>query len=190
MSIDELSGVGKAGLDPASLQETSTLKEGGKGAEFEKVRTDKLEKEEGLTGLSTEEIQFKENIMSRADIKQMENDFLHQAQSGGEGKELEVLTERINEVRGKVDNVRAQIPAVEKSAFSESITNYFSEAETRFNKMDSLMKEISSGDRQYSLQDLLKVQIQIQNISQNLEVLSKVVDKVTDGMKTMLRTQV
>ena len=79
---------------------------------------------------------------------------------------------------------------MDKSEFSGAVQNYFKESETRFKALDSMYQEISSGDRPHSLQDLLKMQMQIQGISQNIEMLSKVVDKVVDGMKTILRTQV
>lgn len=190
MDIQSIGGVTKAGMEPVKIQEAAKEKEPGKVSDFEKVRLEKLEKEEQVTGLKADDIAFNENLLSRTDVKQVQNDFLHQVQARGDGKDLEVLSEHLAKLGQKVDNVRTAVPAVDKSGFSGSVENYFKEVEGRFNKLDSLTQELTAGDRQYSPQELLKIQVQMQTISQNLEVLSKVIDKVADGLKTILRTQV
>jgi len=190
MEIQNLGGIGKIGLDSVKIQETAPEKAAGKTSDFEKVRMEKLAKEEEVTGMKADDIGFNENILSRTDVKQVQNDFLHQVQNRGEGKELDVLSEHLASLGAKVDNARTALPSVEKSGFSSSVENYFKETETRFKNLDTLTQELTAGDRQYSLQDLLKMQVQMQTVSQNLEILSKVIDKVDDGLKTLLRTQV
>jgi hypothetical protein len=38
--------------------------------------------------------------------------------------------------------------------------------------------------------DLMKLQMQMYQLTENLELMSKVVEQVTSGMKTLLQTQV
>ena len=190
MDVNNLGKIGKVGIDAAKIEEPRQEKQTGKTSDFEKIRTEKLEKEEQVTGLKANEIQYNENVLSRMDTKKVENDFMRQVKFAGDGKELDVLSQHIQDLKNKVADVRTAVPQVDKSEFSESVQNYFQQAETRFKKLDGLVSELSSGDRQYSMQDLLKIQVQMYGVSQNLEILSKVVDKVTEGMKTILRTQV
>lgn len=190
MNIEEIGGIGSG---PETIHIKEPLrgeKEPGSGNSFEEVRTNQLSAAEPAANPELDHLQYQDNLLSRSDAKQVQNDFLRQVQQAGEGKELEVLTGEIDRVRNQMEHAQQRIPAVKESGMSATVENYLTEAENRFNYMDQLTKELSSGDRQYSLQDLLKIQVQVQNISQNLEVLSKLVDKLTDGLKTVLRTQV
>lgn len=190
MDIQNVGKIIQTGLEGTEAVGGGQDKAVGKTSDFEKVRMDKLEQEEQVTGLKASDIQYNDNILNRMDARQVQNDFLRQVQARGEGKELEVLSEHIQKTQASLEKTRATLPAVDKSEFSGAVQNYFKESETRFKALDSMYQEISSGDRPHSLQDLLKMQMQIQGISQNIEMLSKVVDKVVDGMKTILRTQV
>lgn len=190
MDIQNLSKVAQTGVEGVGAPETKPGKEVGKASDFEKLRLEKLEQEEQVTGLKADQIQYNENLMSHLDVKQVQNDFMRQVQQRGEGKELEVLSEHIAKIQGNLDKTRTQVPTVEKSELGGAVENYFKETENRFNTLDSLYKEISAGDRQYSMQDLLKIQVQLNSINQNIEMVSKVVDRVAEGMKTLLKTQV
>jgi len=190
MDIQNIGKVLQTGLQDMEVAEVGKEKGPGKVSEFEKVRLEQLEQEQQVTGLKADEIQFNENALSMMDVKKVQNDFLKQVQARGEGKELEVLSDQISKCQSNVEDARKAVPAVQKSELGGAVENYFTETENRFKTMDSLYKDIASGDRQYSMQDLLKIQVQLQNINQNIEILSRVVDKVVDGMKTVLRTQV
>ena len=190
MDIQSLGKVAQTGVEGVGATETKTTKEVGKTSDFEKLRMEKLEQEEQVTGLKANEIQYNENIQSHSDVKKVQNDFMREVQQRGQGSELDVLSEQIAKVQGNLDKTRTAVPSVQKSELGGSVENYFKDAETRFNKLDSLYKEISSGDRQYSLQDLLKIQTQLNGINQNVEMVSKVVDRVAEGLKTLLKTQV
>lgn len=190
MSIENIGKLGKISIDAVQSGEAAKGKDVGKTSDFEKLRMEKLDKEQQVTGLQVQNINYDENVISRIEAKQVENDFMRQVRARGAGGDMEILSERITELQKKVNDVRTAVPNVEKSEFSESVQNYFQDAENRFKSLDSLTSEITSGDRQYSMQDLMKIQVQMYGVSQNIEVLSKVIDKVTEGMKTILRTQV
>ncbi|MBN2430371.1 MAG: hypothetical protein JXQ27_02800 [Acidobacteria bacterium] len=190
MTIEHIGKMGKIGIDAVQSGKPAETKKVGETSDFEKLRTEKLEKEQQVTGLKVQDVQFNENILSRIEAKQVENDYMRQVRARGAGGEMDVLSEKISEVQQKLDAARNKVPGVEKSEFSESVQNYLSNVDQRFKSLDSISSEIMAGDRQYSMQDLLKIQVQMHSLSQNLEVLTKVIDKVTEGMKTILRTQV
>jgi len=62
----------------------------------------------------------------------------------------------------------------------------FSQVETRNNELGAIMKS----DKDLSPGELLGLQARIYQVSQHIEVLSKVVDQVTGGIKTVLNTNV
>jgi flagellar hook-basal body complex protein FliE len=190
MSIEHIGKMAKIGVDAVQSSKPAETKKVGETSDFEKLRMEKLDKEQQVTGLKVQDVQFNENVLSRIEAKQVENDFTRQIRARGPGSEMDVLSEKISDVKQKMDAARNKLPGVEKSEFSESVHSYLSEVDSRFKSLNSISSDIMAGDRQYSMQDLLKIQVQMHGLSQNLEVLTKVIDKVTEGMKTILRTQV
>jgi hypothetical protein len=86
---------------------------------------------------------------------------------------------RIQALAGKVDN----LPRT--SAFSP-VRDRLKLIETQFQNSGQL---ISTTDGM-NPQSLLKLQMQMYQISENVEILSKVVDSVNSGVKTMIQVQV
>ena len=91
MDIQNVGKIIQTGLEGTEAVGGGQDKAVGKPSDFEKVRMDKLEQEEQVTGLKASDIQYNDNILNRMDARQVQNDFLRQVQARGEGKELEVL---------------------------------------------------------------------------------------------------
>ncbi len=159
-------------------------------SKFEQIRMDKLNKEMEVTGLKMEDVQFKDNILTKSDIKNIERDFKAELEKRGEDSGGEILKEKINSLKAKMESVAGKIHTVDKSQFSEAVNNYFSETEKRFSKLSNIVKNLESGNNKYSMKDLLKIQFEIQTVTQNVELLSKIVDQVSSGLKTIMQTQV
>jgi len=58
--------------------------------------------------------------------------------------------------------------------------------EKQFQNSDELIKRVKGMDPHH----MLKVQVQLYQVSENIELLSKVVDQVSSGVKTIFQTQV
>jgi hypothetical protein len=62
----------------------------------------------------------------------------------------------------------------------------FSKVEGEWHQLESIMKS----DKDLSQGELLGLQARLYQVSQHVEVMSKVVDQVTGGVKTILNTNV
>jgi hypothetical protein len=62
----------------------------------------------------------------------------------------------------------------------------FGQVENEWNQVESVMRS----NRELSTTELLGLQARLYQVTQHVEVLSKVVDQVTGGIKTILNTNV
>lgn len=69
---------------------------------------------------------------------------------------------------------------------SKGVIGKFTDVETEFKALDSIMRS----DKNLSQGELLSVQARLYQVSQHIDVLSKVVDQMTGGIKTILNTNV
>lgn len=69
---------------------------------------------------------------------------------------------------------------------SKGVLGKFTDVETEFKALDSIMRS----DKNMSQGELLSVQARLYQVSQHIDVLSKVVDQMTSGVKTVLNTNV
>jgi hypothetical protein len=72
------------------------------------------------------------------------------------------------------------------SSKSKDVMGKLTDIETEFKGLDALMRS----DKNLSQGQLLGVQARLYQVSQHIEVLSKVVDQMTGGVKTVLNTNV
>lgn len=86
-----------------------------------------------------------------------------------------------------VERLRQAVGAMPKIKALEPIRQRLSAIETQFEQSGKLLKGLGTLD---SPQGLLKVQVQMYQLTQNIELMSKVVDQVNSGIKTVLQTQV
>ena len=194
MDLDSIGKLGKALTGAVQPDEAvgGAKKAGGAvpGA-FESVRQEQLQAAADPTGPpAVESVRFEDTRISRAEARQVEADFMRQVRGRGDGQELAVLGEHIGRLRDQVTQARDVVPKAPEGEFGKGVRDCFEQAEQRFQKMEALTRELQAGDRQYSMQDLLRIQVQIQNVSQNLEVMTRAIDKMAEGIKTVLRTQV
>lgn len=76
--------------------------------------------------------------------------------------------------------------AVGSSPQGTDVKGKFMQVENEWLKLDSIMKS----DRDLSQGELLGLQARLYQVSQHIDVLSKVVDQMTSGIKTVLNTNV
>lgn len=72
------------------------------------------------------------------------------------------------------------------SSQSKDVMGRFTNVETEVKELDALMRS----DKNLSQGELLGLQARLYQVSQHIEVLSKVVDQMTGGVKTVLNTNV
>ncbi len=69
---------------------------------------------------------------------------------------------------------------------SKDMVGKFTDVENEFKQLDSIMRS----DKNLSQGELLGLQARLYQVSQHIDVLSKVVDQMTGGVKTILNTNV
>lgn len=188
--IQNVGQLAKIGTEAVESKESVPGKKAGETSDFEKVRMEKIDGPDPSQSVETQKIEFNDNILSRSDVKSSQADFLHQVQQRGEGSELKILSEHIDGVKTRLDQVQQSVQGANKPELKDALSGFFGKFESNIGKMDDIMKQLSSGDRQFSQQDLLKIQTQIHTLSENMEMISKIVDHATQGLKTILQTQV
>lgn len=124
--------------------------------------------------------------------------------SGAELERMRIdLTERINRLPPGQSNINALLPelidsrtrlgmlrdVMSKSGGTPAGTDLrgrFGQIENEWNQVEGIMKS----NKDLSTTELLGLQARLYQVSQHVEVLSKVVDQVTGGIKTILNTNV
>jgi hypothetical protein len=100
---------------------------------------------------------------------------------------------KLNELMAQVTNqkttlgmFREAIKSVGSKSEAGNIVGRFSQVEKEVNQLDALM---ASG-KEFSQGEFLGLQMRVYQVAQHVEVLSKVVDQMTGGIKTILNTNV
>lgn len=124
--------------------------------------------------------------------------------SGAELERMRVdLQQRIERLPAGASNVNALLPelidsrtrlgllrealgSVGSTPKGTDLRGQFSKVEGEWNQLESIMKS----DKNLSQGELLGLQARLYQVSQHVEVMSKVVDQVTGGVKTILNTNV
>ena len=80
-----------------------------------------------------------------------------------------------------------------RESFDDVLARQFerftSEIEVREVSLDAVVKQLTTG-RQYSMQELLVLQVKVHQYSFELDLLSKIVQQAVQGLREVLRTQV
>jgi len=88
--------------------------------------------------------------------------------------------------QGIVD-LNRQVSAIPRTPHFEPLRARLTSIEAQFKDSGKLLNGLGSLD---SPQDMLKVQVQMYMLTQNIELMSKVVEQVNAGVKQLLQTQV
>ncbi|MGQ9898521.1 MAG: hypothetical protein ACUVR8_13330 [Acidobacteriota bacterium] len=128
---------------------------------------DVLHQGSGTSGLTLEQL--------RADLMQR----LSNPNAGDLGLPFDQTRLRISALR---DGIYSMTP----DQRSPDLLSRFSQVENQWMQIESLL----NSDRELSQGELLGLQARMYQLTQNIEILSKVVDQVTGGIKTVLQTNV
>lgn len=88
--------------------------------------------------------------------------------------------------RANLNRLNTTVNKMPENKSSTSIRDSLSLIESQYQQSAKLI----GGSKSMDLQSLLKIQAELYRMSENINVLSKVVDSVTSGVKTIFQTQV
>lgn len=178
--VDAISkaGVGKV-LDIAGGQDGAA---GPKTAEskFDKVRASLKEKQAQQVDLPPEVKQ-----VSLPQQNALKVEMSSHLAKGADPKQ--VLSANLQHSRQKADLMANRVSALPNTPALQPLRDRLFSIDKQFQDAGKLVNSIKGGE---SPQQLLKVQMSMYQLSENVELMSKAVEQVSSGMKNILQTQV
>ena len=99
----------------------------------------------------------------------------------------DVLKVDLGNSKVTLNQLGKKVSALPKSQAFDPLRNRLASIEQQYNNAGSMLNATGASSNP---QDFLKVQMQMYLMSENIQAVSKVVDQVTGGVKTMLQTQI
>ena len=91
-----------------------------------------------------------------------------------------------NRTNGAIQQMQQKVNALPKTDEFDPLRNRLQSIESRFNQSSQLLNSVDGSDPRAMLQ----VQMQMFQLTQNVEMMSKVVEQVNTGVKQLLQTQI
>ncbi len=88
--------------------------------------------------------------------------------------------------RERVEHLTTRVNALPKTSAFDPIRTRLTSIDSQYKSAGQLLESLKNADNP---RDLMKIQMQMYQLTENLELMSKVVDQVTSGMKSIFQTQ-
>jgi len=98
-----------------------------------------------------------------------------------------MFSSKVNTSSEDIQRLRSKVEALPRNSAFEPLRQRFDNVEAMFKRTDTLVRGIDSS---YSPAEMMKVQVQMYQFTENLELLVKAVEQTSSGVKTILQTQV
>ena len=130
------------------------------------------EKTEGVTGASVD--QLRKELSRRL------------SQMPGDAKSLDDVWPELLRTRTRMNLLREAMKGVDNTPTGTNLKGMFGKVEGEWFNLEKFMRS----DKDLSSGELLGLQARLYQVSQHIDVMSKVVDQMTSGIKTILNTNV
>jgi len=183
---DPISGVAHNVLSQNLGQEKLQQQGGGGGRSFEGVlRQQQGSTPEGAQGASQAPEQAEP--VSGAKLEQLRFDLMNRVNNLPPGSpKVNALLPELIDTRTRLGMLRDVISKSHGTPVGTDLRGRFGQVENEWNNVESIMRS----NKELSTTELLGLQARLYQVTQHVEVLSKVVDQVTGGIKTILNTNV
>jgi hypothetical protein len=150
-------------------------------SKFDQVRT-RLQ-EQQVQGV---EIPPEVKQVSSEQIKTLETDLHKRLQQPGATPTSSLFAPDLKRSKIQVDNLTSRVNALPKTPPFDPLRQRLTAIDSQYQSAGKLIGSIQGNA---SSADLMKIQLQMYQLSENLELMSKVVEQVTSGVKSILQTQ-
>jgi len=149
-------------------------------SKFDKVRADMQDRQAQQVDIPPEvkQVSLQQQNALKADMSR-------QTARGADPKQ--VLNVSMQQAKQRVDLLNKRVGALPNTPAFQPFRDRLASIDTQFQSAGKLVNSIKGGE---SPQQLLKIQMSMYQLNENMELMSKVVEQVTSGMKTILQTQV
>jgi hypothetical protein len=169
---------GKA-LDAVDGQDKASPSKSGQ-SKFDRVRAD-------LQDRNAQQVKIPPEVkqVSLQQQKAMQADLSSQLAKGASPQQVLGVDMKRNKL--SVDRLAKRVNSLPKTPSFQPFRDRLASIDAQFQDAGKLVNSIKGGE---SKQELLNIQMKMYQLSENLELMSKVVEQVTSGTKTILQTQV
>lgn len=119
-------------------------------------------------------------------LERMQNDLRQRLSQLPPGEGVRALLPELIDTRTRVRLLGEALGGAPRHPSATEWKGRFEQIEGEWQQLEKLMRS----DREFTPGELLGLQAQLYRVSQHVEVLSKVIDQVTGGIKTILNTNV
>ena len=163
-------------------QDLGSVQQKGQPSKFDKVRVQLQDQQAGSLQLPPEVTQ-----VSMQQKKVLESQLRKRLAHAKPGDAPQMFKVDMQKARTGLNNLTQRVNALPKVPAFDALRNRLVKIESGFNETGKLVNGLGKAD---SPRDLLKVQMQMYQLTQNMELVSKVVEQVSGGIKSILQTQV
>lgn len=153
-----------------------------KGQSFEQVRQSLAEKSQPTAQMPPEAAQptpeVKKSLAAELH-KKLQNSQLRTPQ--------QVFGPEMSQLEGKIQGLRVQVQRTPNTPELSPLRARLEKLETQFSETGSRLGKLTSSNDPRAM---LQLQIEVHQMTQNIEIVSKVVEQVNSGVKQIIQTQV
>lgn len=164
----------------------SEVKSGGP-SRFKEIQKNAMPKDPGVKTAAAADPLPPMKEVTAAEQKKIERDLRKRIEHKDTQDPTKLLGGDLKDLRKQLDGVAGRIEAAGKKDAPSGVRDRLAAIEEQFTASEARLQNIPKGD---NLRDLLSLQTEMYKMSQNIEILTKVVDSAAQGVKQTLQTQV
>jgi hypothetical protein len=180
--MDPIQKAGISSITPKPVTDTGVSKPPG-GAKFSEVK----EASKTATEQPTTQMPKMVDQVSADQRAQLERDLRKKLESTNAKTPKDLFRPEMRTAEADLARLNQKVEAMPKSESTSLLRDRLSMIEDKFGASQKILGGLDKLD---SPRDLLKVQVEMYQMTQNIEILSKVVESMSGGMKQLLQTQV
>lgn len=150
-------------------------------SKFDQVRSRLLKEQASQTNLPAEVKQ-----VSPEQQNALKAEVTKHAEMNGEGSAQQLFAARMKHATERIDHLTTRVNSLPKAAAFEPFRQRLASIDQQYQSAGKLVNSIGQSTNPA---DLMKVQMEMYQLTENLELMSKVVEQATSGVKSVLQTQ-
>jgi|KBSMisStaDraftv2_1062788.scaffolds.fasta_scaffold147875_4 hypothetical protein len=119
--------------------------------------------------------------------KVLKAELTNRLEKGGNQAATDMFTSRIRAAKSNITQLTKRVNALPKTPAFDPVRQRLASVDSQFQSAGQMVQGLRGTE---SPGDLMKIQMQMYQLTENLEIVSKVVEQVTSGVKSILQTQV
>lgn len=105
------------------------------------------------------------------------------------GNELNGYNSLFHDNRSRLESLRVELERVGATEEGGKIGNYLNGLDKEFSSLEGILNNIDI-NAPVNPMEMIKLQVKMEHITEHVEILSKVVDQISSGIKTVLQTNI